>query len=202
MKKTLLIAAVLAVFTVSGCNATLPQESLPTPEDSSCITTEVTSTDESSADNTVSSEISKSEEPSIPPVQKEPEPTPSSTEQQSVSEGYSDNFSVDTESVTAFAKQIQSAVKEKDLENLANLTAYPLYIGFEDGGVSVETQEDLLAYDKDSLFTPELMESVENADENSLTPSNAGFVLSTENGAANIVFGVRDGKLAISAINY
>ena len=45
---------------------------------------------------------------------------------------YTDNFSIDTEAVTAFAEQIQAAVAEKDLEALADLASYPLYIGFSD----------------------------------------------------------------------
>ena len=53
---------------------------------------------------------------------------------------YTDNFSVDTEAVTAFAEQIQAAVAEKDLEALADLASYPLYIGFSDGGQSVESR--------------------------------------------------------------
>ncbi len=53
---------------------------------------------------------------------------------------YTDNFSIDTEAVTAFAEQIQAAVAEKNLEALADLASYPLYIGFSDGGESVESQ--------------------------------------------------------------
>ena len=51
---------------------------------------------------------------------------------------YTDNFSVDEAAVTAFAEQIQTAVADKDLEALADLAAYPLYVGFADGGQSVE----------------------------------------------------------------
>ena len=36
---------------------------------------------------------------------------------------YTDNFSIDTEAVTAFAEQIQAAVAEKDLEVLADLAS-------------------------------------------------------------------------------
>lgn len=53
---------------------------------------------------------------------------------------YTDNFSIDTEAVTAFAEQIQAAVAEKNLEALADLASYPLYIGFSDGGESVESR--------------------------------------------------------------
>ena len=46
---------------------------------------------------------------------------------------YTDNFSVDEAAVAAFAEQIQTAVADKDLEALADLAAYPLYVGFADG---------------------------------------------------------------------
>ena len=45
------------------------------------------------------------------------------------------------------------------------------------------------------------MDSVEAADLEQLSPSMAGFVLS-DGGKANIIFSVRDGKLAVSGINY
>ena len=40
------------------------------------------------------------------------------------------------------------------------------------------------------------------ADPEALEPSEAGFVLSDENGKANIIFGVVDGELAVRGINY
>ncbi len=46
------------------------------------------------------------------------------------------------------------------------------------------------------------MTSVSPADETALTPSQAGFILTKESGSANIIFGLRDGKLAVSGINY
>ena len=46
------------------------------------------------------------------------------------------------------------------------------------------------------------MDSIAQADETALSPSMAGFVLSGEGGGGNLVFGLRDGKLAVSGINY
>ena len=46
-----------------------------------------------------------------------------------------------------------------------------------------------------------MIESVINADENSLSPSMAGFALSTD-GGSNVIFGVVDGDLAIQGMNY
>lgn len=40
------------------------------------------------------------------------------------------------------------------------------------------------------------------AEEDGLSPSRAGFILTRQAGDANIVFGLRNGELAISGINY
>ena len=112
-----------------------------------------------------------------------------------------DNFSIDTEAVTAFAEQIQAAVAEKDLEALADLASYPLYIGFSDGGESVESREDLIALEADRIFSEELVSEIAGADPGGLAPSKAGFALSAS-GRPNVVFSVVDGRLAIVGINY
>ncbi|MFQ8679734.1 hypothetical protein [Enterocloster sp.] len=88
------------------------------------------------------------------------------------------------------------------METLADLAAYPLYIGFADGGVSVESREEMIALGEEKIFTQEWMDSIAQADETALSPSMAGFVLSGEGGGGNLVFGLRDGKLAVSGINY
>lgn len=116
-------------------------------------------------------------------------------------EEYEDNFSVDSEAAAAFARKIKEAVANQDLEALADLTSYPVYVGFEDGGVTVTSREELIALGDDKIFTSEMMESIENADEGGLSPSMAGFALYAE-GGPNIIFGVVDGKLAISGMNY
>lgn len=112
-----------------------------------------------------------------------------------------DNFSVDPADAEAFALQIKAAVEKKDLEALADLAAYPLYVGSGDGGKSVESREEFIALGQDAVFTEERMASVAGADETKLSPSRAGFVLSDGKGGPNIIFGLRNGKLAISGMN-
>ncbi len=114
---------------------------------------------------------------------------------------YEDNFSVDSKAAAAFAGKIKEAVASQDIEALADLTSYPVYVGFEDGGMSVESKEQLIALGTEKIFTSEMMESIENADESGLSSSMAGFALYAEEGP-NIVFGVVDGKLAIRGMNY
>ena len=115
--------------------------------------------------------------------------------------GYEDNFAVDSAAAAEFARQIKAAVSEKDLEKLADLIAFPVYVGFQEGGVPVENRNEFLALGADKFFTQELIESVEAADEDALSPSRAGFVLS-DGSKANIIFAVNEGKLTVVGINY
>ena len=114
--------------------------------------------------------------------------------------GYEDNFAVDSEAAREFAGKVQDAAAKKDLDDLAELTAFPVYVGLPGVDV-VETKEDFLKLGADAVFTDELLESVENADIDHFQPSMAGFSIS-DGGTANINFGVADGVLAINGINY
>lgn len=116
--------------------------------------------------------------------------------------GYEDNFAVDREAAEAFAQRVKDAAAGKDLETLAQLTAFPVYVGLPDVGM-VETKDDFLKLGAEAVFTDELelLKSVEAADINGFQPSMAGFSIS-DGGTANINFGVVDGVLAVSGINY
>ena len=114
---------------------------------------------------------------------------------------YTDNFMVPEEAATAFAKKVKAAVADRDMDALSSLASYPLYVGFKDGGVSAGSPEELAALGTDRIFTPELSAAVEAAEEETLTPSMAGFVLKNQ-GTPNIVFGVSGGVLAVKGINY
>ena len=102
---------------------------------------------------------------------------------------YEDNFAVSTEDAAAFAKKIQDAVAAEDLNALG------------DGSV-IETREDLIALGADKIFTPELKDSMANADLSELSPSMAGFTLYSTGDGPNITFNVQNGVLGISGINY
>lgn len=116
------------------------------------------------------------------------------------SEGYEDNFAVDSKAAKEFAEKIKEAAAQKDLEALAELTSFPVYVGLPDVGV-VETKEDFLNLGAEAVFTDELLESIEMADIENLQPSMAGFPIS-DGRIAGINFGVVDGVLAINGINY
>ena len=61
------------------------------------------------------------------------------TEEQS---GYEDNFAVDSIAAAEFADKIKTAVAAKDLEALADLTSYPVYVGIAESSVS--SREELI----------------------------------------------------------
>mgnify|MGYP001625289840 CR=1 FL=1 len=115
--------------------------------------------------------------------------------------GYKDNFDVDSAAAQAFAEKVQAAVADRDLEALADLTAFPVYVGLPEVDGGVESREEFINLGADQVFTPELVASVAAADLSDLSPSMAGFVLS-DGGSANIIFGVSGGVLAIKGINY
>ncbi len=114
--------------------------------------------------------------------------------------GYEDNFAVDSEAAKEFAQKVKDAAAKRDLDVLAELTAFPVYVGLPGVDV-VETKEDFLKLGADTVFTDKLLESVEKADIDHFQPSMAGFSIS-DGGTANINFGVADGVLAINGINY
>ena len=115
-------------------------------------------------------------------------------------EGYEDNFAVESKAAKEFAEKIKEAASQKDLEALANLTAFPVYVGLPDAG-AVENRDDFIKLGAEMVFTDELVKSIEMSDIENLQPSMAGFSVS-DGGPANINFGVVDGRLAVTGINY
>lgn len=113
---------------------------------------------------------------------------------------YEDNFAVDSGAAKKFAEKVQDVTAQKDLEALAELAAFPIYVGLPDAGL-VETKEDFLKLGAEAVFTDELLESVEKADLENFKPCMAGFPIS-DGRIASISFGVVDGVLAVIAINY
>lgn len=130
------------------------------------------------------------------------EETEASSEGSAEGQLYEDNFAADEDAVVAFGEKIQEAVAAKDMEALADLTAFPVYVGLPDTDGVVETREDFLALGAEQVLTDELVSSVEQADLSGQEPSMAGFVVADESGRPNIIFGVVEGKLAVTGINY
>ena len=112
------------------------------------------------------------------------------------------NFSVDSGKVAEFAQKVQQLVASDDLKGLAEMTAYPVYVGFEEDGQVIESEEDLIALGAEKILTPELKKAIAGVDVEKLSASMAGFVMSDDSGMPNIIFGMTDGELKIIGFNY
>lgn len=77
-----------------------------------------------------------------------------------------------------------------------------MYIGFEDEDRIIESREEFVGLDPKKVFTDELVASVKNADDSGFEPCMAGFMLMKDAGMPSISFGVQNGKLGITGINY
>mgnify|MGYP000087380484 CR=1 FL=1 len=62
---------------------------------------------------------------------------------------------MDSRAAAEFADKIKEAVAAEDLEALADLTAFPVYVDIENAN-DVKTREDFLALGAEAIFTEEL----------------------------------------------
>ena len=197
IRKLFLAAGLTAVMVLAGCGQDAAEEKDPEQETEQVEETE----QESSVEDT------QTEEEAVDDGQTEEqggaqEETEASSEGSAEGQLYEDNFAVDEDAVVAFGEKIQEAVAAKDMEALADLTAFPVYVGLPDTDGIVETREDFLALGAEQVLTDELTASVAEAKLEGQQPSMAGFVVADESGRPNIIFGVVEGKLAITGINY
>ncbi len=191
MKKSIVIflaAAILLTFAGCGRDTGQPEASQGTGQE---VSRESSSAQEAGSEESTA----LPEQDASGQQEKEPDEIPQ------LRDDYEDNFHVSEQEAAEFGKMIKEAVAGKDVEKLADLTGFPVYVGLS-GGIVAETREDFTALDVGELFSEEMVTSMAEADENSLSPSMAGFTLCGSDGGPSITFGVRDGSLAISGINY
>lgn len=202
MKITKLFAAVIISASLTACNS--KEVTNPKIEVDTTIETVMIEKSEKEEISTVETEnkVSPAETEGNKETRAEESKTENLAESQSEQKAesvYEDNFAVESSAAKAFAEKIKAAVASKDIEALADLTAFPIYVGVAEGGV--ETREEFIALGAEKVFTPELIASIEGADISNLLPSMAGFSISKD-GKPNIIFGVVEGNLAIRGINY
>lgn len=102
-----------------------------------------------------------------------------------------------------FAEQIQHIFSERDIEALARLCAYPVYVTTEANteGLDVADAAGLKAQ-KDDIFTDAMLQAVAGVDPDRLTPSQAGIFVGSESGSPGLFFSLtEDGQLNIMGIN-
>lgn len=202
MKITKLFAAVIISASLTACNS----KEVTNPKIEVDTTTETVMIEKSEKEEISTVETENKVSPAETEGNKETRAEESKTEnvaesqsEQKAESVYEDNFAVESSAAKAFAEKIKAAVASKDIEALADLTAFPIYVGVAEGGV--ETREEFIALGAEKVFTPELIASIEGADVSNLSPSMAGFSISKD-GKPNIIFGVVEGNLAIRGINY
>lgn len=202
MNVTKLITVVMIGAALTACGV----KEAESPAAETEITIETTGTAAAGKEEITAAETKSGVQPAVTEENKETaaeeaktEKAAESQEEQKTESNYEDNFAVDTRAAAEFAEKIKAAVAARDIEALADLTFFPVYVGIAEGGV--ETREAFIALGAEKVFTPGLMEAVGGADTSNLLPSMAGFTISND-GKSNIIFGVVEGRLVISGINY
>ena len=193
IRKLFLAAGLTAVMVMAGCGQDAAEEKNLEQETEQVEETEQESGVEDAQTGAEAADSGQTEEESG---------AQEGTEGGAEGQLYEDNFAVDEDAVVDFGEKIQEAVAAKDMEALADLTAFPVYVGLPDTDGVVETREDFLALGAERVLTDELTASVAEAKLDGQQPSMAGFVVADESGRPSIIFGVVEGRLAITGINY
>lgn len=103
------------------------------------------------------------------------------------------------EEISEFAKKVQDAVSVSDIDALADLCSYPVYLSLKEGeGSEIKNKEEFTAVGADKLFTDALMAEIAAVEPDKLEVFGAGIIMGEEN---NIIFNKVDGKMAITGIN-
>ena len=101
--------------------------------------------------------------------------------------------------IKPFAEKVQKAVADKDMEALAGLCAYPVYVSLGEGqGEEIADEAAFLKMDADKIFTESLLKEIADTDVDTLEQFGAGVIMSGEN---SIIFNNVDGQAAITGIN-
>lgn len=105
-----------------------------------------------------------------------------------------------SEDIQEFAEKIQAAVAAEDMEALADMSYYPLFVSFGEGeGEEVESKEDFMALDSTKIFTKELKEAVAGTDISGLELFGVGVIIGSDSA---IVFNEMDGRLMITSMSF
>ena len=101
--------------------------------------------------------------------------------------------------IKPFAEKVQKAVADKDMEALAGLCAYPVYVSLGEGqGEEIADEAAFLKVDAGQIFTESLLKEIADTDVDTLEQFGAGVIMGEEN---SIIFNNVDGQAAITGIN-
>lgn len=101
--------------------------------------------------------------------------------------------------IKPFAEKVQKAVADKDMEVLAGLCVYPVYVSLGEGqGEEIADESAFLKMDAGQIFTESLLKEIADTDVDTLEQFGAGVIMGEEN---SIIFNNVDGQAAITGIN-
>lgn len=101
--------------------------------------------------------------------------------------------------IKPFAEKVQKAVADKDMEALAGLCVYPVYVSLGEGqGEEIADESAFLKMDAGQIFTESLLKEIADTDVDTLEQFGAGVIMGEEN---SIIFNNVDGQAAITSIN-
>ena len=101
--------------------------------------------------------------------------------------------------IKPFAEKVQKAVADKDMEALAGLCVYPVYVSLGEGqGEEIADESAFLKMDAGQIFTESLLKEIADTDVDTLEQFGAGVIMGGEN---SIIFNNVDGQAAITGIN-
>ena len=101
--------------------------------------------------------------------------------------------------IKPFAEKVQKAVADKDMEALAGLCAYPVYVSLGEGqGEEIADEAAFLKWMRTRFFTESLLKEIADTDVDTLEQFGAGVIMGGEN---SIIFNNVDGQAAITGIN-
>lgn len=100
----------------------------------------------------------------------------------------------------SFAEKIKDAIDHKDKDKLADMMAYPTYIGIDDG-IVVKDKEEFQQLNSTKLFADEMIDMVDHTNFSTIVKVQAGYVYGE--GKTNIIFSMDEkGIYKITGMNY
>lgn len=123
-------------------------------------------------------------------------------------EAIDEEFAVDMEPAATFeefGQQIKDAIAGKNIEALAGLVAYPVYVGDSTkagDGNEIETRDDFMALGVNAVITDDMVTAMDAVDPSTLVESKAGFTMMNGAEGPSITFKQIDGVFGIVGINY
>ena len=85
--------------------------------------------------------------------------------------------------IKPFAEKVQKAVADKDMEALAGLCAYPVYVSLGEGqGEEIADEAAFLKMDADKIFTESLLKEIADTDVDTLEQFGAGVIMGGASG--------------------